>query len=114
MRHFMNLQRGPFESMANGSKTIELRLFDEKRQRVKIGDEIEFTELSDCKRTLLTKVVALHRFPSFEELYKSLPPEKCGYDAESAESARSTDMNAYYSPEKQKLYGVIGIEVRLI
>lgn len=114
MKHFMKLQSRPFEAIANGSKTIELRLFDEKRQQVKIGDEIEFTELSGSKRTLLTKVVALHRFSNFEELYKSLPLEKCGYDVETVKDAKSTDMDAYYSPEEQKLYGVIGIEIDLI
>lgn len=49
MQHFMKLQSRPFEAIANGSKTIELRSFDVKRQQVKIGDEIEFTELSDSK-----------------------------------------------------------------
>ena len=73
MRHTMKLQTKPFESIANGSKTIELRLYDEKRQQVKVGDEIEFTE---GKRRILTSVIALHRFPSFAELYNTLPLEK--------------------------------------
>ena len=35
MLHEMKLQNGPFNSIKNGKKTIELRLYDEKRQKVK-------------------------------------------------------------------------------
>lgn len=31
----------------SGEKTIELRLFDEKRQCIKVGDEIEFVNTNE-------------------------------------------------------------------
>jgi ASC-1-like (ASCH) protein len=43
MKHEMRLHDGPFKLIKAGSKTIELRLYDEKRQEIKVGDEIEFT-----------------------------------------------------------------------
>ena len=114
MRHTMKLQTKPFESIANGSKTIELRLYDEKRQQVKVGDEIEFTELTEGKQKVLTRVVALHCFPSFAELYNALPLEKCGYSELEIANASPDDMNAYYPLEEQKQYGVVGIEIVLV
>ena len=42
MKHILKLQPRYYESMKNGVKQIELRLFDEKRKNIKIGDEIEF------------------------------------------------------------------------
>ena len=42
MLHKMKLNEDPFERIKNGTKTIEFRLFDEKRQQIKIGDQIEF------------------------------------------------------------------------
>lgn len=42
MRHTMKLKEDPFERMKNGTKTIEFRLYDEKRRKIKVGDEIEF------------------------------------------------------------------------
>ena len=42
--HRMNLQSGPYEMIKSGRKTIELRLWDEKRRKIKAGDEIVFTE----------------------------------------------------------------------
>lgn len=39
----MKLQQKPFDSIKTGQKTIEMRLNDEKRRLINIGDEIEFT-----------------------------------------------------------------------
>lgn len=40
--HQMRLHPEPFEKIKNGTKIIEMRLNDEKRQKVQIGDKIEF------------------------------------------------------------------------
>lgn len=42
MKHGMKLQKQSFENIVNGKKIIESRLFDEKRQLINIGDQIEF------------------------------------------------------------------------
>ena len=59
MVHKMKLYSSPFEMIKSGEKTIELRLFDEKRQKVKIGDKIVFTNTANGE-TLNTTVVKLH------------------------------------------------------
>ena len=38
MLHKMKLNESPFERIKNGTKTIEFRLYDEKRQKIKIRD----------------------------------------------------------------------------
>ena len=43
MKHSMKLNPAPFGLIKAGKKTVEMRLFDEKRQRIKAGDIIEFT-----------------------------------------------------------------------
>lgn len=42
MLHEMRLLEEPFELIKAGKKIIEIRLNDEKRQKVSIGDEIVF------------------------------------------------------------------------
>ena len=111
MLHKMKLQHMPFEAIREGRKTVELRLYDEKRQGVQVGDDIEFTDLSDPSRKLLTSVVALHRFDSFEEMFRVLPACAMGY--REGEIPKTSDMDAYYSPSEQALYGVLGIELTL-
>lgn len=112
MEHQMNLNHEPFEMIKNHSKTIELRLWDEKRQKIKIGDTISFTDLQTNNK-LDVEVVELHRFDSFAQLYQSLPLLKCGYSSENIDAAKPQDMERYYNIEKQMLYGVVGIEMTL-
>jgi len=112
--HTMNLHPAPFAMIRSGRKTIELRLYDEKRQAIAVGDTIRFNNTGTEGGTLLTKVVALHRFDSFEELYRQLPLLKCGYTEEDVDTASPKDMEAYYPAEQQKKYGVLGIGVELL
>lgn len=109
--HRMKLKAEPFRKIRDGLKMIELRLNDEKRQNVQIGDYIEFTLMDDTSQKLTTRVVALHHFSSFKELYASLPKEKLGYSAD--ETSAPDHMDAYYSKEEQEKYGALGIEIEL-
>lgn len=108
--HNMKLKPFPFEMIKSGHKTIELRLYDEKRQKIKESDVIVFTN-TDTGEKLTGTVIKLHRFATFDELYKSLPLLKCGYTTDTIDSATPDDMNQYYSVEEQSKFGVVGIEL---
>lgn len=102
--HAMRLRREPFELIRDGRKTVELRLYDEKRQQIAVGDTIVFR----CEEDALTvQVLALHRFPDFAELYAAMPRERLGSDD-------PKDMERYYTLEEQRKYGVLGIEIERI
>ena len=111
MLHKMKLKDVPFNKIQNGSKTIELRLNDEKRQQVQVGDFIEFSRIDDTAQKLTVRVTALHHFNSFAELYTALPKEKLGYAPD--ETPDPDHMDAYYPHDKQETHGVLGIELRL-
>ena len=101
--HSMKLRREPFEAIRLEQKTIEMRLYDEKRQQIAVGDTIAFR----CEEEKLTvRVVGLHRFPDFATLYGALPHSALG-------STDPKDMEAYYSLEEQQKYGVLGIEMEV-
>ncbi len=110
--HKMNLNPEPFEMIKSGQKTIELRLWDEKRSKIKVGDSIVFTNTANGE-TVSAEVAALHLFESFDRLYSVLPLLKCGYTDENIDSASFTDMESYYSKEEQERFGVVGIELDL-
>ncbi len=114
MTHYMNLLPHAFSCIANGTKTIELRLNDKKRSLINVGDKIHFTNTEDNNKTLLVKVVALHSFKNFTELYKGLNLLKCGYTIDNIAQAKPEDMDSIYSPERQIQYGALGIEIQLI
>ena len=106
----MNLHPAPFAMIKSGQKTIELRLFDEKRRQIRVGDEIVFSNTENGE-TLSKTVIKLHHFENFEELYQSLPLLKCGYTVNNIDLANPADMKQYYSEEEQIKYGVVGIEL---
>lgn len=110
MIHRMHLKKEPFLQISEGKKTIELRLNDEKRQKINVGDEIVFV-CSGEPAVLKAVVEKLHKFPDFKSLYDSLPLDKCGYDENEALSASPTDMEKYYDKADIKRYGAIGIEL---
>ena len=114
MEFTMKLHASPFAMIASGEKTIELRLYDEKRRQISVGDTIRFSDINDASKTLLTKVKELFVFDSFDELYKLLPLTECGYTADSVRTASPEDMRKYYTPEQEKKYGVLGIRIEVI
>ena len=110
----MKLRSQPFEMIHSGKKTFELRLYDEKRQQIKMGDEIEFSCADEKREPFVVVVTGLHLFKNFAELYASLPLLQCGYTEENVDKANPNDMNRYYSVEEQAKYGVVGIEIMLL
>ena len=105
----MNLYPIPFELIKNGSKKVEMRLFDKKRSKLLIGDLIVFTN-TDTKEELLTEIIDLKQFSSFESLYANYKKTDLGYKEN--EIAKPEDMLAYYSIEQIKKYGVLAIEIK--
>ena len=94
-----------------GIKTIEMRLYDEKRKKIKVGDTIVFTN-NKTKDLLCVKVTNLFVYDSFETLYKNFAKHEIGYMDN--EIANPSDMELYYPKEKQDKYGVLAIQIKLI
>lgn len=112
--HVMNLTPAPMQEIRTGNKTVELRLNDEKRKQISVGDTIKLINTEDSNDTLRVKVVDLFLFSSFAELYDNLPLLNCGYNEDNINTASPEDMEMYYSREKQNKYGVVGIEISLL
>lgn len=106
----MNLHPGPFELIKSGHKDIEMRLYDERRKGIKIGDTILFTN-NQTQEQLSVEVINLYRFDNFEELYAQFDKTKLGYRED--ENANPKDMEKYYSLDKILRHGVLAIEIKL-
>lgn len=107
MLHQMKLQPSPFEKIKNGSKTLELRLNDEKRQLIKVGDEIEFSLAAGPDQKILVTVEDLYHFPTFKDLCYSFEPSEYG----SLDKEEYIKMYKYYSKEDEARYGVLAIRI---
>ncbi len=109
MEHTMNLWHDPFIGIRSGKKDVEMRLHDEKRQKIQVGDTILFAD-ADTGETMQVLVTGKRVFDNFAQLYESYDKLRIGYQPE--ETADPKDMEAYYPAEKQKNYGVVAIELQ--
>ncbi len=112
MEYELRLNKEPFDNIKNGTKTIEMRLFDEKRQQYKVGDILIFKKRPEETEILKTKIINLHKYPNFKELYKNFNKTQLGYKEN--ETAKPEDMESFYSKKEQQKYGVVGIEISLL
>ena len=111
MTHYMNLHNNPFNSIMNKTKTVEMRLNDEKRILIKINEFIEFTN-NVTNEKMLVKVIDVKSYQDFSLLYKEYQKEEIGYKID--EVANPDDMLLYYSKEKIEKYGVLAIRLEVI
>lgn len=111
MIHTMTVAPAPFEKILRGTKIIESRLYDEKRQRIVPGDRIVFSCKTDPSRKVTTIVQALYRYPAFDNLFADFPPSFFGG---ATRESLMKEIATFYTKEERKNYGVIGIKIEVL
>ena len=111
MTHDMNLNDSPFRYIKSGKKDIEMRLYDDRRKALKIGDYIHFINTSNQEQ-MDVEIINLYVFPSFKEIYDNFDHSRLGYD--SSDEGVYTDMEQYYRPNLIDEFGAIAIEIKLV
>lgn len=107
----MHLASEQFKKIQNGTKTVEARLFDEKRRSLHVGDTIEFTDVNAPGKKITVRIVALHLFPSFSKLFNGFPMNSFG---EKSKEDFLAIVGKFYSKDDEEKYGVLGIEIKLL
>ena len=108
----MRLQEKYYDFIKSGAKRIELRLYDEKRRLIQLGDEILFSK-NDDSESVRTKVIGLLRYESFEKLFQDFNIEILADKSMTKEELLS-DLDKFYSKEAQEENGVVGIRFELM
>lgn len=97
--------------MRDGHKKIELRLYDEKRQLLQVGDTIEFLREPGQQDKISTEVAGLLRYRAFADLVQDFPASVFGHT--NTEDVLA-NVRKFYSEEDEVRYTVLGIRIRLI
>lgn len=106
----MHFQKKYFNFTKNGTKRLELRLLDEKRQQIKVGDRIDF----ECDgSSVATRVIGVLYYQNFRQILEDFPMEILAEKGFSKEELLS-DLEEYYTPGLQSKYGVVGFRFELI
>lgn len=96
MEYVMGLQEKYFNNMKYGSKKIELRLNDDKRKLLNIGDTIYFMLEPVRKKALKTKVIGLTKYKNFNEAVDDISIEYLA-SSDGTKEEYLNDLNKYYS-----------------
>lgn len=112
MVHEMKLQPNYFEYIKNGTKRIELRLNDEKRRQIKLGDTIKFLKEPKLLESFNAKVIGLLRYENFESLFKDFDISILS-DVSMTKEELLNVLQEFYTLENQQKYGVLGIRIEL-
>jgi len=109
--HSMHIDKIHFDKIKSGEKNVELRLNDEKRQKISVGDCIDF--YCDSDETIKAKVIDLYVSESFEKMLRDFPKTLSGFDKNTPQYV-SKKMQKYYSPDQIRKNGVLGIKIKPI
>ena len=110
----MKLLEDPYNRISSGEKTIEIRLLDKKRQELEVGDTIEFSKLPELNETIKVETVDLLKYNSFEELVNDCSMECFGYPQGYSINRFLNSIYSIYSKDKEKEFGVLGIQIKLL
>ncbi|ASN05335.1 ASCH domain-containing protein [Virgibacillus necropolis] len=111
MVHQMGLYGEYFKAIKDGKKTVEVRLNDEKRREIKVGDTIEFIKVPEQDDSLLVKVTELRRYDTFKDMYQDIPfKELDGEGWTMEEMIKGT--YEIYTPEQENEWGTLAITIK--
>ena len=112
MTHDMKLNEKPFNNINNGTKKIELRLYDDKRSKINLNDFIVFHKTTDLSQTTKVKVIGILRYNSFEDLFKDVDFNICG--PANSLSEKLSNLHKIYSVKEEKKYGILAIHIEKV
>ena len=107
--HYMNLLEEPFLMIEQGIKTVEMRLCDEKRRKLRVGDVIVFASMG---REIRAAVKGLYIYEDFHELVSDFSPAELGFP-ESERGYIADFMMGIYGEEKIASCKTLAIKVCL-
>lgn len=111
MLHHMGIYDEYLTSIKEGKKTIEVRLNDDKRRKIKVGDTIEFIRIPEKNETFRVQVTKLRKYVTFEELYNDIPFKE--FDCEGWTMKEMLDSTyEIYTPEQEIKWGTLAITIR--
>ena len=97
-----------FEIIKKGIKDIEVRVNDEKRRRLPVGDTLIFLKRPLEDESIIKKVKSLEYYNNFEELVNHYDMKRLYLDGYTKEMYLQ-EMSKFYTKEEQDEFGVVAI-----
>lgn len=113
MIHKMGLYGEYFQSIIEGEKKVEVRLNDERRRKINVGDMIEFIKVPQQDEILKVHVTGIRKYDTFKKMYEDIPFKD--FDCEGWTLNEMIDGTyEIYTPEQEKEWGTLAITISFI
>lgn len=107
----MSLRPEYYEMVKSGEKDIELRMYDEKRRRMRNGDVLLIYNTQNRNDYIRAKIVRLHIAKSFADLATKISMSRTGF---ATLNALMMAISKFYDPDAESKYGIVGIELEVM
>ena len=109
----IHLDEDIFENVKHGTKNVEVRVNDEKRRKLKVGDKITFLKRPDEIESLDAIVEDLVYYKDFKELVEDYSMEEL-YMKDFSKEEFLTLLKRFYSDDEINEYGTVAIKFKLM
>ena len=113
MEMVIHLHPEVFDIVKSGMKDVEIRVNDEKRRNLNIGDSLVFLKRPDEVEKISAKVTNLLYFKDFLDVVNYYDMERI-YLKDTTKDEYVELMKKFYSDEEVNKYGVVAIEFEKI
>lgn len=110
----MKLNPDAFDEVESGKKIREYRLNDEKRQKIKLGDIVEFQKLPDLDEHIYVKVEGLLLYENWYSCYEDFFEKDLSNRYESIEQAVEDTYKNFWPQEQEEKYGCLILKIKKI
>jgi len=107
----MSVRNKYFEMIKSGQKDIELRAYDDKRKKIKIGDIFILFNAEKTTEYIVCEVLDMHIAPDFTSLFQKVDIRRTGFN--NLNDLMNT-ITKFISREKLTHEQVVGIEIRRV
>ena len=104
-----HLNEDIFKIVKNGTKHIEVRLNDDKRKKLKVGDDLIFINQNNDDKRINAIIKGLKYFSSFEDLVDYYRIDEI-YKEDSSKEEFLELINKFYTKGEIEKYGVVAID----
>ena len=112
MIHEIKVKENYYNLIKSGTKIYEVRLLDNKRKLIKIGDIVRINKEPLMEEFLNATVVDLIHFKNFEEMANTIPAKEIGFEGCSFYEILN-EYRRFYSKEKEEMYGIVAIKLKI-
>jgi len=110
-RFSMSVRHKYFELIKSGAKDIELRAYDDKRKKIKIGDKFLLFDAENPDQYIICAVLNMHIAPDFQSLFNKIDIKRSGF--RNLDELMDT-ITKFMSYEELVREQVVGVEIKRI